>query len=159
MNKAKARKKETAHRKIACSPEVKLLMGKLRKDWQNLDDIQLGDFLRDLVSRGCSLRGIASDLVVPETRLRRYMNLSSPPKPQQAAVDAPVSNKKASGGDAVRDPVGPGMDLSKGMDRPAVEKPTRDLSDEVADIILDFCKNAVPDEPIRDHVLPDLLRE
>ncbi|MDR5729919.1 MAG: hypothetical protein RB191_21105 [Terriglobia bacterium] len=45
------------------------------------------------------------------------------------------------------------------MDRPAVEKPTMDLSDELADIILDFCKNAVAGEPIRDYDLPVLLRE
>jgi hypothetical protein len=134
-----ASKKKTAHRQIADSPEVRLLIGKLRKDFQNLNNIQLGDFLRDLVSRGCSLRGLASDLVVPETTLRRYMNFSSPPKPQPAAAKVQVSNKKASGGDAVRNPVGPGIDPSKGMDRPAVEKLARDLSDEVADIILDFC--------------------
>ena len=95
MNKATVRKKETAHRKIADSPEVEPLIVKLREDWENLDDIQRGDFLRDLVSRGCSLRGLASDLVVPETTLRRYMKLSSLPDADREALKAGESAKKA----------------------------------------------------------------
>jgi hypothetical protein len=152
-------RKKTAHRKVACSPAVKSLIHKLRTDWEHLDDIQCSNALRDLVLRGCSIRGLASDFGVPETTLRRYKKFSSPPEPQAVAVEAQVSNKKALGGDAVRGRVRESVELRNRMAPPTVEKPPRDLSDEVADIILDFCKNAVPDEPIRDHVLPDLLRE
>ena len=39
------------------------------------------------------------------------------------------------------------------------KKSPRDLSDEVADFILDFCKNAVPADPILDSHLPLLLED
>ncbi len=42
---------------------------------------------------------------------------------------------------------------------PTTENPTRDQSDEVADIILDFRKNAVPADPMRDSDLPLLIEE
>jgi hypothetical protein len=103
--------------------------------------------------------GLASDFGVPETTVRRYMKFSSPPKPQGVAIEAQVSDKKALGRDPIRDRLQETLDRSETMARPAIENPIRDQSDEVADIILDFCKNAVPADPIRDSDLPLLLEE
>ncbi len=87
------------------------------------------------------------------------MKFSSPPKPRGTSIEAQASDKKAPLRDDVRDRVRKKMELGNRNAPRATEKPTRDQSDDVADIILDFCKNAVSDEPIRNHVLPDLLRE
>ena len=153
MNKATVRKKETAHRKIACSPEVKLLIGKLRKDSKSMDDVQRGDSLRNLVSRGCSIRGLVSDLDVPATTLRRYMKLSSLPKADRDSLKAGEPVKKILARKTVRDAA------TSGQERFVEEKKSGAPSDKAADTILDFCKNAVPDEPIRDFDLPLLLEE
>ena len=47
----------------------------------------------------------------------------------------------------------------EGMNPIVKQNSTRDLSDEVADFILDFCKNAVPAHPIHGFELPDFLEE
>ena len=167
MKKAKASKKEvvqtnrkkTAHRLIACLREVKSLIHMLRKDWKNLDVNERGSRLQDLVSRGCSFRGLEPDLDVSATTLRRHMKFLSTAEPKPAAVKTVVPDKKSMGRDAVRDRLRERLDLRDTIARPAVENPIRDLSDEVADIILDFCKNSVPEMPIRDYDLSNLLED
>jgi len=151
MSKAIVSKKETAHRKTACSPEVRPLIVKLREDWKNLDDIQRGDFLLNLFSCGCSIRGLASDLDVAETTLRRYMTLSSLPDADRNSLKEGESVKKVLARKAVRDA------KTAGQERLIEEKKSGAPSDKAADKILDFCKNAVPDEPILDSDLPLLL--
>ncbi len=153
MSKATVRKRKTAHRKIAGSPEVRPLILKLREDWEHLDDIQRGDFIRDLFNHGCSIRGLVSDLGVPETTLRRYMTLPSLPSADRNSLKEGESVKKSLARKAVRDA------KTSGQERLIEEKKSGAPSDKAADTILDFCKNALPDEPIRDFDLPIVLED
>ncbi len=148
-----ADRKKTAHQPIACSPEVKPLVLKLRQDWKNLDVDERVSRLQDIVSPGCSIRGLSRDLDVPEATLRRCLKFASTPEPKPAAVKTGVPDKKPMGIDIARDCA------QEGMNEIVKEKPPRDLSDEVADIMLDFCKNAVHGEPIRGSELVTFLVE
>ena len=55
--------------------------------WKRWGELKRGDYLRDLPSRGCSIRGLASDLGVPSTTLRRYATLSSLPDADREALE------------------------------------------------------------------------
>jgi nucleotide-binding universal stress UspA family protein len=132
---------------------VRPLIDKLRHDWELWDKVKRGDHLRDLVSRGWSIRGLAFDLDVPPTTLRRYMTLSSLPDSDREALKAGESAKKALARKAVKDRADAGQ---KRLDD---ENKSGAPSDKVADIILDFCKNGVPDAPIRDFDLPIVLED
>src|SRR6185437_2985683 len=87
----------------------------------------------------------------PSTTLRRYMKLSSLDDADREALKAGQSAKKVLARKAVKDAA------TAGRERLREEKKSGTLSDEVADIILDFCKNGVPKAPIRDYDLPNFL--
>jgi hypothetical protein len=155
-----ADRKKTPHQTIACSPEVKPLVLKLRQDWKNLGVDERVSRLQDIVSPGCSVRSLASDLDVPEATLRRHhKKFLSTAEPKPATVKTEVAHEKSVESDVAHDRLHETLDLTETIDRPAMKNPIRDQSDEVADIILDFCKNAVPADPIRDSDLPLLLEE
>ncbi len=132
---------------------MKPLILKLHDDWENLDEIQRGDFIQDLFERGCSIRGLVSDLDVPATTLRRYMKLSSLSKADRDSLKAGESVKKVSARKAIRDAA------TVGHEELVKEKRSGAPSDKAAGTILDFCKNAAPDEPILDSHLPLLLED
>jgi hypothetical protein len=92
-------------------------------------------------------------LDIPETTLRRYVTLSSLPETDREALKAGDTAKKALARKAVRD------HARAGQQRFDAEKRSGAPSDKGADTIVDFCKNGVPDEPIRDCDLPLLLED
>lgn len=149
----RSKRKKLPHRKVASSPEVSPLIDDLRRDWGLCDTVQRGDRLRDLVRLGCSLRGLARDLDIPEPTLRRYVTLSLLPEADREALKAGGSAKKAMERKAIKD------HASAGQQRLNEEKRSGAPSDKGTDIILDFCKNGVPDEPIIDCDLPLLLED
>lgn len=149
----RTKRKKLPHRKVASSPEVSLLIDNLRRDWELCGTVQRGDRIRDLVRLGCSLRGLARDLDIPEPTLRRYVTLSLLPEADREALKAGGSAKKAMERKAIRD------HASAGQQRLNAEKRSGAPSDKSADTILDFCKNGVPDEPILDCDLPLLLED
>ena len=132
---------------------MKPLVLKLRQDWKNLDVDERVSRLQDIVSPGCSVRSLASDLNVPEATLRRHLKFVSTPEAKPAAVKTGVPDKKPMGKDIARDCA------QEGMNPIVKEKPIRDLSDEVADIMLDFCENAVHGDPICGSDLVTFLAE
>ena len=153
INKAQPTKKKPTHRKIASSSEVSPLIDDLRRDWELCDKVQRGDRLRDLDRQGRSVRRLARDLDIPETTLRRYVTLSLLPETDRKALKAGDTAKKALARKAVRD------HARAGQQRFDAEKRSRAPSDKSAGTIVDFCKNGVPDEPIRDCDLPLLLED
>jgi hypothetical protein len=62
---------KTANQRAMASPKVQAALSPLRGHWSNLSPQQRGEQVIILVGLGCSVRGIAKELGVAETNIRR----------------------------------------------------------------------------------------
>ena len=72
------RRNVTAHDRAMTHPEVQKTFRALRSNWNQLSQQQRGEQLQKLVDSGCSIRGVARDLVEPEANIRRYIASANP---------------------------------------------------------------------------------
>ena len=153
MKKQGSKRKKTAHLLAMSKAAIRKRVEELRRDWDRLDSVERGDTLRDLVGRGCSIRGLADDLGIPPTTIRRYMTLSALPEADRMALRNGKSAKKALARKAA-------LDLQKdSRERLAEERKSGTPSDQLATIILDFCRttDGVPETPIGECDILSLL--
>lgn len=128
------RKRLTAHRRAIADPNIAKLVAGLRKRWKAIDGIERGDCLRELAVLGCSTRGLGKKLRQSATTIRRHMELAGLPIAQRRAVKAGASAKKILSDKAILDR------QRRRKKRIDDDRKTGALSDEVADIILEFCR-------------------
>jgi len=149
------RRNNIRHRRAAAEPEVRALINDLRQQWEELDRIERGEKLRKLIARGCSTRGLAEALGISATGIRRYMTLAALPERLREAVRAGSSAKKILTMKAQADRE------HKRRERIALDARTGELSDELADEILEFCRTVrgVPETPIAEYDLPTVLNQ
>jgi hypothetical protein len=135
--KRKRRTNLTAHRRAMADPKVKRLLTELRTTWNQIDGIHRGDCLRALISLGCSTRGLGKELEESPTSIGRHMELSRLPEIDREAVAGGASAKKVltakAGAAKVR----------RQQERVLIDRNTGILSDELADVILEFCRAGV----------------
>jgi hypothetical protein len=92
-----------AHQQAASKPEVKALIKKMEKNWKRWTPEERKEHLSTLISKDCTIRGLADDLGMSESTLRQYstpwtlrVEGKVPPKevpaPKQAVRKA-VSNR------------------------------------------------------------------
>jgi hypothetical protein len=139
------RKHVTAHRRALADPIVAKLIAGLRKRWKAMDGIERGDRLRELAALGCSTRGLGKKLRQSATTIRRHMELATLPTKDRDAVKAGASAKKILADKAI-------LDRQRRRKRRITDdRKTGVLSDEVADIILEFCRGG--EYPLRAPIL------
>jgi hypothetical protein len=130
----RTRKNVTGHRRALADPDVAKLIAGLRKRWKAIDGIERGDHLRELTNLGCSRRGLGKGLRQSATTIRRHIELAALPIAQRRAVEAGASAKKILADKAILDR------QRRRKKRIDDNRKTGALSDEVADIILEFCR-------------------
>jgi hypothetical protein len=143
------RRNSTAHKRALKSQVVKVLIVHLRKSWKTMNGVARGDSLRVLVYHGCSARGLAKNFRQSPTTIRRQMELASLPVAQRRAVNAGASAKKILEAKAVSDR------WRRAKERIDDDLRTGALSDELTDIVLDFCRGEAGLPPMR--MVPDDL--
>jgi hypothetical protein len=131
---SKNRTNKTAHRRAAEDPQVQVLIGALRFDWEKIDRVTRGERLRQLAERGCSTRGLGEALGQSATSVRTHMNIAALPEKDREAVRTGASAKKILGRKAEGDR------LRKVRERVALDLRTGELSDRLADVIIAFCQ-------------------
>jgi hypothetical protein len=144
---------KTKHQRAMANPKVQELAGNLARDWATMDDLKRGARLRELAAHGCSARGLEEVLKQSATSIRRHMAPEERPKTDRNEKEALASaqeavNKRA---DAERDRCQ--------RQRVIADEETGALSDEVATVILEFCRagQGLPETPILPEEVPLLL--
>ena len=77
MSKKSANEKQTYHRIAASNPEVKKLLKKLKRTWKRSTGDERRHDVTELLSKGCSIRGIAEYAHLMESTVRVYSKTSS----------------------------------------------------------------------------------
>lgn len=68
-------------------------MESLQTEWNDLNYVQCGDRLIELLSAGCTERGLAKDLSVDDGTVRRYIEIARLTEPQRKAIEAGANPK------------------------------------------------------------------
>lgn len=66
---------------------------RLYRNWDKMSKVRRGKQVRDLIERGCTLRGLSDYLQKSITSIRRYRDIGRLPKEQQARIAAGDSAK------------------------------------------------------------------
>jgi hypothetical protein len=141
---AKKRSNNTLHKRTLADAQVKSKINDLRGHWAALDLVERGDRLRELADLGCSTRGLAQALRQSATSIRRHMQLSKLPKTDRTAVKGGKSAKRVLANKQREDRA------RRSMERVLEDQKTGKFSDEMADLILEFCraKEGIPETPV-----------
>jgi len=133
---APKKRRRSGHRIEASKPAVKERIAALRRDWKRgADPVTLGRQILALTGKArCSFRGLGEQIRKPESTLRRYAMLASLPAEDRAALLRGETAKVVIARKAKRDW------QERCRARLLVENETGSVSDEVADLILDFCR-------------------
>lgn len=151
----KKRKNVTRHRRAAADPSVNDRIEDLLLHWDELDRASKGQRLKDLLSSGCSTRGLADSLPISATSIRRYIDTANLPQKAIEAIRSGYSAKKILNHKAQLDR------QHRRDDRVKLDEKTGELSDGLADIILAFCKTSdeFPFAKYEEHFLIKFLSE
>jgi hypothetical protein len=149
----KKRTNETTHRLALADPKVASLAKDLRIRWKSLDRVKRGDRLRELAGLGCSTRGLEKALGQSATSIRRYIDISKLPNADREALRNGESAKKILARKAMADRA------RRARERVRVDNETGVLSDEMADLILDFCRTqkGIPETPVWKSAIPQFM--
>jgi len=128
------RRNKNRHFRSKLNPKVMGLIATLRNGWADLGRVERGQRINKLVSVGCSKRGLARDLGIPESSVRRDAKIAKLPESDRIAIDSGQSAKE----------------ILNAKNRTTLEKERRRridldartgaLSDEIASVILEFCR-------------------
>ncbi len=69
----------TAHRRAIADAEVTQSLSELRRAWNKIGRVERGERLRELTDAGCSTRGIAENLEIAATTVRRHLEIAALP--------------------------------------------------------------------------------
>jgi hypothetical protein len=90
--------------------------------------------IRDLISLGCSMRGIGRDMEISATNIRKHVEIAGLPESDRKAIDEGASAKKILALKAIA------KRKMRRQQRIDEDKRTGALSDEIATTILEFCR-------------------
>ncbi|WP_348261359.1 hypothetical protein P8935_16335 [Telmatobacter sp. DSM 110680] len=77
----------TAHQRALENPETQAALSDLRERWNDISAKKRGEQLLRLIGFGCSVRGIADDLVKPASNIRRDIALANSPEPESGWIE------------------------------------------------------------------------
>lgn len=128
------RRNKNRHYRTTLNPNVRKLIEFLRNRWAVLGSVERGRRINKLVSVGCSKRGLGKDLDIPESSVRRDAKIAKLPESDRKAIDSGQSAKKML---IAKKTAALQREMRRRMDQDAR---TGALSDEIASIILEFCR-------------------
>lgn len=134
IRKKKQRTHETAHRRAMADSKVRKQVSILQRGWASMGLLERGERLRELTGLGCSTRGLEEELHQSATTIRRNISLATLPEVDRKAIEAGKSAKKTLEQKA-RD-----EGQRRRQQRIIEDRETGALSDEVANVILEFCR-------------------
>jgi hypothetical protein len=76
------------HLAALADPAAQERLESLQTEWNDLNYVQRGDRLIDLLSAGCTERGLATDLRVDDGTVRRYIEIARLSEPDRTAIEA-----------------------------------------------------------------------
>lgn len=134
---APIRQNVTAHRRAMANSLLQQYAAVLRREWPRLGHVERGDHLRTLWEAGCSTRGLAEAVGISATTVRRYLEIASLPEDVQQHL--------ANGGSAKRELALRAADRKRHsiIERLRVEKESGRFSDELANVVITFCKGEI----------------
>jgi hypothetical protein len=141
---SKKRSQGTAHYRAMAKPEAQKLVSILRPGWTTMGFKERGERLRELLSLGCSARGLQMELNQSATSIRRYIELAELPEKDRKAIEAGASAKKTLALKATADR------HKRRQQRVDEDRTTGALSNKLATTILEFCR--VEEGPRREPV-------
>jgi hypothetical protein len=134
IKEKKKRAHDTAHRRTMTNSTVRELVSKLQQGWGSMGPLERGERLCELSSRGCSTRGLETELQQSATNIRRHMALAKLPEKDRKAIQAGASAKKILALKAIADR------HKRQQKRVDEDRKTGALSDGIATNILEFCR-------------------
>jgi len=123
----------TAHRRAVADAKLRKLIDELRDKWNGTGRIERGERLRELSALGCSARGLGEELGQSAT-VRRHIELANLPESQRNAVKRGASAKKILQRKALFER------RKRARKRIEDDQKTGSLSDEIAGIMIEFCR-------------------
>jgi hypothetical protein len=147
------RTNKNRHYRSKLTPKVQELINDLRSGWAVMGLLERGERLNKLISLGCSRRGLGRELGVSATSIRRHAEIAQLPENDRQAIAAGASAKKILSQKANSDR------QSKKQQRVDQDQKTGALSDEIATMILEFCRTLkeLRKFPLIDRNFPILL--
>lgn len=130
----KKRSQGTAHYRTMAKPAAQKLVSILQLGWGVMGFKERGERSRELVSLGCSVRGLEPELNQSATSIRRHMALAELPEKSRKAIEAGASAKRILANKATVD------HEKRRQKRVDVDQKTGALSDRLATTILEFCR-------------------
>jgi hypothetical protein len=124
----------TAHRRAVADAKLRKLIDELRDKWNGTGRIERGERLRELSALGCSARGLGEELGQSATTVRRHIELANLPESQRNAVKRGASAKKILQRKALFER------RKRARKRIEDDQKTGSLSDEIAGIMIEFCR-------------------
>jgi len=148
-----SRRNKNQHYRSKLNPRIQELIEILRRSWGTIGLVDRGQRINRLVSAGCSNRGLGRELGVSETSIRRHAEIAELPESDRKAIDAGESAKRillAKKAAALR---------RERLRRVDQDMRTGALSNEIASIILEFCRtrHGLKKQPITKAMLPTFL--
>jgi hypothetical protein len=143
----------TRHFRAVLIPKVKELLAILQNGWALLGHLERGQYIDELISLGCSRRGLGRELGVSETTIRRHAEIAELPESDRKAIESGASAKKILTMKAIAERQ---RHAQQQIDQ---DTKTGALSDKVATTILEFCRlgKKLRKEPMIRGVFPMLL--
>lgn len=114
-------------------PMVRGRVIELQQQWDSLNRVERGDRLQELAAKGCSTRGLAQELGIPDRTIARHMEIAELPEIHRRSIITGQSTKKVLDKNTLR------KRQRRAVGRLSYDRDTGILSDQVADIILTFC--------------------
>ncbi len=125
---------KTRHMRVMAGSKVKELVKTLRRRWSAMRNVDRGERLCELVSLGCSRRGLGRELKQSATSIRRHIQIARLPEEDLKAMETGTTAKEILKRKACADR------HKRRQQRVDEDRRTGALSDDVATTILEFCR-------------------
>jgi hypothetical protein len=89
----KTKRRRARHRAAVETPGTRSKIGRVKRNWDTMSKVQRGKHVRDLINRGCSLRGLSDGLGRSVASIRRYRDIGHLTVEQQELIEAGASAK------------------------------------------------------------------
>jgi hypothetical protein len=144
---------KTKHQLAMANPKVQELVSNLDRDWATIDRLERVARLGELHALGCSARGLGKVLGHSASSILREVAPEERPK-----TDRNVEEAHASAQEALKQRTDAERDRCQ-WQRVIADEETGALSDEVATVIIEFCRagDGLPETPILPGEVPLLL--
>ncbi len=147
------RRNKNRHYRSTLNPKVRKRIEFLRAGWTVMGGAERGQRINNLLSFGCSKRGLGRELGGSETSIRRYAEIAGLPESDRKAINSGASAKEI-----LKQKATAALQRERRL-RIDQDARTGALSSEIASIILEFCRTGsqLRKQPMIRAMFPTLL--